>query len=64
LYVWVGGIRVNVRLGDQDRLCLLVMLGARPDGKKELIAGRPRDLEDAAGVVGRKMGPGVRDDPG
>jgi hypothetical protein len=62
--VWVGGIRVNVRLGDQDRLCLLVMLGERQDGKKELIAGRQRDLEDAAGVVRRKMGPGVRDDPG
>jgi putative transposase len=37
VYVWVDGIHVNVRLGDQDRLCLLVMLGARPDGTKELI---------------------------
>lgn len=38
VYVWVDGIHVNVRLGEQDRLCLLVMLGARPDGRKELIA--------------------------
>lgn len=38
VYVWVDGVHVNVRLGDQDRLCLLVMLGARPDGRKELIA--------------------------
>jgi len=38
VYVWVDGIHVNVRLGEQDRLCLLVMLGARPDGTKELIA--------------------------
>ena len=38
VYVWVDGIHVNVRLGDQDRLCLLVMIGARPDGTKELIA--------------------------
>jgi putative transposase len=38
VYVWVDGVHVNVRLGDQDRLCLLVMLGARPDGTKELIA--------------------------
>jgi putative transposase len=37
VYVWVDGVHVNVRLGDQDRLCLLVMLGARPDGTKELI---------------------------
>jgi transposase-like protein len=38
VYVWVDGIHVNVRLGEQDRLCLLVVLGARPDGTKELIA--------------------------
>lgn len=38
VYVWVDGIHVNVRLGEQDRLCLLVMLGARPDGTKELVA--------------------------
>ncbi len=37
VYVWVDGIHVNVRL-EQDRLCLLVMIGARPDGTKELIA--------------------------
>lgn len=38
VYVWVDGVHVNVRLGEQDRLCLLVMLGARPDGTKELVA--------------------------
>jgi transposase-like protein len=38
VYVWVDGIHVNVRLGEPDRLCLLVMIGARPDGTKELIA--------------------------
>jgi len=38
VYVWADGIHVNVRLGDQDRMCLLVLLGARPDGTKELIA--------------------------
>ncbi len=37
LYVWVDGIHVNVRLED-DRLCLLVVLGAKADGTKELIA--------------------------
>jgi putative transposase len=37
LYVWADGIHVNVRLED-DRVCLLVMIGARPDGTKELIA--------------------------
>jgi putative transposase len=38
VYVWIDGIHMNVRLGDQDRLCLLVMLGVRPDGRKEPIA--------------------------
>jgi putative transposase len=37
LYIWIDGIHFNVRLED-DRLCTLVMIGARPDGKKELIA--------------------------
>ena len=38
VYVWADGIHVKVRLGEQDRLCLLVLIGARPDGTKELIA--------------------------
>lgn len=37
VYVWVDGIHFNIRLED-ERLCILVMLGARPDGTKELIA--------------------------
>jgi len=38
VYVWADGVHVKVRLGEQDRLCLLVMIGVRPDGTKELIA--------------------------
>jgi transposase-like protein len=37
VYIWADGIHVNVRL-EADRLCLLVLIGARPDGTKELIA--------------------------
>ena len=37
VYVWVDGVHFNIRL-EHDRLCTLVMLGARPDGTKELIA--------------------------
>ena len=37
VYWWVDGIYFNVRL-DTDRQCLLVIIGARPDGTKELIA--------------------------
>jgi transposase-like protein len=37
VYVWVDGIHVKVRL-EQDKVCLLVMIGVRADGHKELIA--------------------------
>jgi len=37
VYVWADGIYTNVRL-EEDRVCLLVLMGATPDGKKELIA--------------------------
>ena len=38
VYVWVDGIHTGVRLGADDRLCCLVMVGARLDGTKELVA--------------------------
>jgi len=37
VYLWVDGIHLKVRL-DQEKLCLLVMIGVRADGRKELIA--------------------------
>lgn len=37
VYVWVDGVHFNIRLED-DRLCTLVVLGARADGTKELVA--------------------------
>jgi putative transposase len=37
VYMWVDGIHLKVRL-EQDKVCLLVMLGVRADGRKELIA--------------------------
>jgi len=37
VYLWVDGIHLKVRL-DQEKLCLLVMLGVRSDGRKELVA--------------------------
>jgi len=37
VYVWADGVYCNVRFEDA-RLCLLVLIGARADGKKELIA--------------------------
>ena len=37
VYVWVDGIHVKVRL-EQEKVCLLVILGVRADGTKELVA--------------------------
>lgn len=37
VYVWVDGVHFNIRL-EEERLCTLVMLGARADGTKEVIA--------------------------
>ncbi len=38
VYCWVDGIHFSVRLGDDDRLCVLVVVGVRTDGTKELVA--------------------------
>jgi putative transposase len=37
VYLWVDGIHLKVRL-KQEKLCLLVMIGVRADGRKELVA--------------------------
>jgi transposase-like protein len=37
VYLWADGIHVNIRL-EKEKLCLLVMIGVRADGRKELIA--------------------------
>ena len=37
VYIWVDGVHFNVRL-EEERLCCLVIVGVRLDGKKELVA--------------------------
>jgi transposase-like protein len=37
VYLWADGVHFNVRL-EEERLCCLVIVGVRLDGKKELIA--------------------------
>jgi transposase-like protein len=37
VYLWADGIHVNIRL-EEHRLCLLVLVGVRADGRKELVA--------------------------
>jgi transposase-like protein len=44
VYVWVDGIHTGVRLGGDDRLCCLVMVGARLDGMYDYPAEHWRHL--------------------
>ena len=37
VYFWVDGVHFNIRL-EEDRQCILVLMGATADGEKELIA--------------------------
>jgi len=37
VYLWVDGNHLGIRLGE-GKLCLLVMIGVRADGRKELVA--------------------------
>ena len=37
VYLWVDGVHFNIRL-EEDRQCILVLMGATADGRKELIA--------------------------
>ncbi len=37
-YLWVDGIHLSVRLGEDTELCCLVVMGVREDGAKELLA--------------------------
>ena len=65
-YFWVDGIHCHVRLGDDKRVCLLVIIGATKEGKKEVVAvaeGYREDKESWASVLrdlsrrGLKCGP-------
>ena len=53
VYVWADGIHFGVRL-DNDRVCTLVIIGVRADGKKELVAltdGHRESTESWAGLL-------------
>src|SRR6266545_2206612 len=38
VYCWADGVHFSIRLGEQGRLCCLVIVGVRADGHKELVA--------------------------
>jgi putative transposase len=53
VYCWADGLHFGVRLGE-DRVCTLVVIGVRADGKKELVAlanGHRESAESWAGLL-------------
>ena len=62
VYVWVDGIHFKVRL-TQDKVCLLVMIGVRANGDKELIAlddGHRESIESWADLLRSAKRRGMR----
>ena len=56
-YLFVDGVNVAVRLGEDPKLCLLVVIGVREDGEKELLAVEDgyRESEDSWAAVFRDL---------
>ena len=64
MYFWADGLHVNVRL-DQERSCILVIMGADEHGNKELVAVSD-GYRESSGSHGRPGGgrPKERSDVG
>ena len=65
-YLFVDGVHVSVRLGDDRELCLLVVIGVREDGKKELLAvedGYRESTESWASVLRDLKARGLTEPP-
>ncbi len=56
-YLFVDGVNVSVRLGEDPKLCVLVVIGVREDGCKELLAVEDgyRESEDSWAAVFRDL---------
>lgn len=68
VYIWADGIHVNVRLEDQEnqRQCILVVMGATADGNKELLAVSDGFRESEASwseLLADLKNRGLREDP-
>ncbi len=38
VYIWVDGVNISIRLGEDSKICLLVVIGANAEGEKKLLA--------------------------
>lgn len=57
VYLWADGVNVEIRLGEDRKLCLLVILGVTEGGEKELLAveGGYRESKDSWLAVLRSL---------
>ena len=57
VYVWADGVNVKVRLGEDKKLCLLVIMGVSERGEKKLLAVEPgyRESKDSWSFVLRDL---------
>lgn len=57
VYVWADGVNVAIRLGEDHKLCLLVIIGVTEGGEKELLAveGGHRESKDSWLAVMRSL---------
>jgi len=61
-YLFIDGVHMSIRLGEDDWVCLLVVIGVREDGEKELLAvedGYRESTESWAVVLRDLMGRGL-----
>lgn len=47
VYMWVDGVNVQIRLGEDKKVCLLVVIGVTDKGEKDLLAVDPGYRESA-----------------
>ena len=64
VYIWADGVYLQARM-EPEAECILVIIGATPEGRKELL-GFPVGIRESAqswralaGVAGRRQGPRV-----
>lgn len=57
VYMWVDGVNVQIRLGEDKKVCLLVIIGVTESGDKELLAVHPgyRESSESWLVVLRSL---------
>ena len=57
VYLWADGVNVKVRLGDDKKVCLLVIVGVTENGNKELLAVEDgwRESKESWGSILRSL---------